>query len=252
MPVGPSIIYFDLETTGLSVMDDQIVQIGAVCEDKVFNCYIRAEKEMHQRAKEVIQFDETPEYLEAKKNEPNLTIEEWVDRSRIPTKEGLQKFVDFLEGIPKPRMLVGFNSLRFDMPLLLSELWRWDFKLSAFPVEELGDVWFWTFKVPSHHFFRNEKGQPIRKLGKVYRAFFEEELKGAHGAVADAQATKRLAEDYRISPHIECEIMANDFVKDFIKDRKVADKKDYPHKKRKVASILSFITKKPPKKKIKT
>ncbi len=153
------IVFFDLETTGVNIATDRIVEISIL---KVFpngnkeskTWLVNPEIEIPRGATEV----------------HGITNEKVVTEPTF--KELAPKVNDMISGCD----LAGFNSNRFDIPLLAEELMRagYDFDMQN---REAIDV-----QVIFH-----KKEQ--RTLGAGYQFYCGKELEGAHGAEADTNAT---------------------------------------------------------------
>lgn len=153
------IVFFDLETTGVNIATDRIVEISIL---KVFpngnkeskTWLVNPEIEIPRGATEV----------------HGITNEKVVTEPTF--KELAPKVNDIISGCD----LAGFNSNRFDIPLLAEELMRagYDFDMQN---REAIDV-----QVIFH-----KKEQ--RTLGAGYQFYCGKELEGAHGAEADTNAT---------------------------------------------------------------
>ena len=153
------IVFFDLETTGVNIATDRIVEISIL---KVFpngnkeskTWLVNPEIEIPRGATEV----------------HGITNEKVVTEPIF--KELAPKVNDMISGCD----LAGFNSNRFDIPLLAEELMRagYDFDMQN---REAIDV-----QVIFH-----KKEQ--RTLGAGYQFYCGKELEGAHGAEADTNAT---------------------------------------------------------------
>ncbi|KAF2357913.1 Exonuclease RNase T/DNA polymerase III [Trinorchestia longiramus] len=117
---NPIIVYFDLETTGLSYCHE-IVQVSGICssleEDTnsaSFNVYALPQNDFDPRASAVTQLQKQNNSLYWKgKKVPSVSL-----------SKCLRKFVSWLQGLPRPALLVGHNSKRFDAPRLLLALWN--------------------------------------------------------------------------------------------------------------------------------
>ncbi len=153
------IVFFDLETTGLNIVTDRIVEISYLKvypdgteEQKVY----RINPEMH------ISEEATAVH--------HITDEDVKD---APTfKQFAKQFAQIITGCD----LGGFNSNKFDIPLLAEEFERagveFDFTRCKFI-----DV-----QVIFHKMER-------RDLTAAYKFYCHKELEGAHGAAADIRAT---------------------------------------------------------------
>ncbi len=153
------LVFLDLETTGINVATDRIVEIALV---KVHADGSEEVKEMRINPEMPI-----PEFS----SKVHGIYDE--DVKDCPTfKEVAKSLAKFMEGCD----LAGFNSNRFDIPLLAEEFLRVgvdvDFKKRKFvDVQAI--------------FHKMEK----RTLAAAYKFYCQQELEGAHGALADTKAT---------------------------------------------------------------
>lgn len=155
------IVFFDLETTGINITKDRIVEISIV-------------KVMPGR-------EDTPE-VKTRRINPEMHIPEEStaihhitdeDVANAPTfRQVARSLADYIKGCD----IAGFNSNRFDVPMLDEEFRRvgveFDFHKARF--------------VDVQTIFH--KKEP-RNLIAAYRFYCDKELTGAHGAQADNMAT---------------------------------------------------------------
>ena len=153
------IVFFDLETTGVNIATDRIVEISIL---KVFpngnkeskTWLVNPEVEIPKEAAEI----------------HGITNEKVVTE---PTFKELATEVNkMIEGCD----LAGFNSNRFDIPLLAEELMRAgiDFDMNDRKAVDVQTI-----------FHKKEQ----RTLSAGYQFYCGKELEGAHGAEADTNAT---------------------------------------------------------------
>lgn len=154
------LVFFDVETTGLNVLRDRILQIAIIK-------YFKDRKE--------------PETLKMLIN-PGIPISEEsmkvhgitpADVASKPTfKQVAGKLFDFIGDAD----LAGYNSNRFDIPMLMEEFYRagYDFNIDH---RRLIDV--------QRLFYKMEP----RTLRAAYKFYCGKELTDAHDALADVQAT---------------------------------------------------------------
>jgi DNA polymerase-3 subunit epsilon len=153
------IVFFDLETTGVNIATDRIVEISIL---KVFpngnkeskTWLVNPEIEIPQGATDV----------------HGITNEKVVTEPTF--KELAGKVNEMIAGCD----LAGFNSNRFDIPLLAEELMRAgiDFDMQDRKAIDVQVI-----------FHKKEQ----RTLGAGYQFYCGKELEGAHGAEADTNAT---------------------------------------------------------------
>lgn len=151
--------FFDLETTGTDVARDRIVQIAI----------IRVEPSGQRRTFETLVNPECP-------IPPEATAIHGISDDDVreqPTFAQIRQEVEeYLEGVD----LAGYNSIRFDQPLLQNELRRVGSLL------DLGDARHLDAMIIFHKMER-------RDLSAAYRFYCDSELEGAHSALADTSAT---------------------------------------------------------------
>ncbi|HNM28026.1 MAG TPA: 3'-5' exonuclease [Saprospiraceae bacterium] len=155
-----NIVFFDVETTGLNVVRDRIVQIALV---KLFKN------------------GDPPAEFSALVN-PGIPISEEAmavhgitpkDLANKPTFQQLaQKIWDFIGDAD----LAGYNSNRFDVPMLMEEFARvgMEFDVSKRRLIDVQRIFY--------------KMEP-RTLKAAYRFYCSRELEDAHDALADVRAT---------------------------------------------------------------
>lgn len=151
--------FFDLETTGLDIVKDRIIEISIlkVSPDGKEETYTR-------RINPTI-----PISKEASK----ITGITDNDLKEMPTfKEVAKEVFSFIENCD----LAGFNSNKFDIPLLAEELLR-----AEIPVD------FSKRKMIDAQVIFHKKEQ--RTLSAAYKFYCKKELKNAHSAEADTYAT---------------------------------------------------------------
>ncbi len=153
------IVFLDLETTGVNVATDRIVEIALVKIN-----VDGSEEEKSQRINPGIPIpDETSQihgiYDDDVKNEPTF-------------KEVAKTMAKFIEGCD----LGGYNSNRFDIPLLAEEFIRADVDI---------DLKKHKFIDVQAIFHKMEK----RTLVAAYKFYCKKELVNAHSAMADTKAT---------------------------------------------------------------
>lgn len=155
------IVFFDLETTGINIIKDRIVEIAIV--------KVMPGKEDCPEVKTRRINPEMPIPAEATAVH-HITDE---DVANEPTfKQVAKSLAEYIKGCD----IAGFNSNRFDVPMLDEEFRRvgvdFDFHKARF--------------VDVQTIFH--KKEP-RNLSAAYRFYCDKELIGAHGAQADTMAT---------------------------------------------------------------
>lgn len=159
------IVFFDLETTGVQVGSDRIVQI---CLLKIMPD--GSEKEKTSLVRPVDDKGKTMHISEESVSIHHITDAMVADQRSFP--EQAQEIADFIGDAD----LAGYNSNKFDVPLLVEEFLRAGIEFSL-DNRRLVDV--------QNIFHRMEQ----RTLVAAYRFYCNKELDGAHSADADTRAT---------------------------------------------------------------
>lgn len=153
------IAFIDLETTGINVTSDRIIELSVL---KIFPN--GKEEWMTERVNPEMPIPPKTTAIHGIKDE---------DVAKCPTfREIAKNLASFLEGCD----LAGYNAIRFDIPLLAEEFLRANIDFS-FRKRRYVDV-----QVIFH-----KKEQ--RTLAAAYLFYCKKELTGAHGAKADTSAT---------------------------------------------------------------
>ncbi len=153
------LVFFDLETTGINIVKDRIVEIS------ILKVYPNGKEEIKSRRIN----PEQPIPAEATAIH-GITDEDVKD---CPTfKQVAKSLADILEGCD----LAGFNSSRFDVPLLAEEFLRAgiDFDMRKRKFVDVQII-----------FHKKEQ----RTLEAAYKFYCDKELENAHSAEADTLAT---------------------------------------------------------------
>lgn len=159
LQLNKPICFFDLETTGVNVASDRIVEIS------VLKVYPNGNKESHTW-----------------RVNPTIPIPKGASDIHGITDEMVANEPTFKELAPKVHQLMkdsdlgGYNSNRFDIPLLAEELLRADVD---FDLKKAQSVDVQTI------FHKKEK----RTLEAAYKFYCDKDLDDAHSAEADTNAT---------------------------------------------------------------
>lgn len=157
------LVFFDLETTGVNISSDRIVEISLVKQfengDKESKTW-RVNPEMH-----------IPEGASA----VHHILDEDV-RNCKTFKELAPLVLDYIKDCD----LAGYNSNHFDVPMLQEELLRCGFDVDLKKEHHFVDA----FVIFQKHTPRN--------LTAAYMHYCGKELEGAHGANADTEATREV------------------------------------------------------------
>ncbi len=159
------IVFFDLETTGLNIAKDRIIEISAI--------KIMPNGDQEVKTRRLKPVDEMGNQIPLPKEVSDLTHIQDADLADKPTfKQIARSLADWLRGCD----LGGYNSNRFDVPLLAEEFLRADV-----------DIDLRKSKFVDAQVIFNKKEQ--RTLTAAYRFYCDKDLEGAHGAEADITAT---------------------------------------------------------------
>lgn len=159
------IIFFDLETTGVDVAKDRIVEL----------CYIKVFPNGNEESKTMRLNPERP--IPAQASEVNGIYDE--DVKDCPAfKEVAQELKQAFTGCD----LAGFNSNRFDIPLLVEEFLRAGITDLDFTKVKMVDV--------QNIYHKLER----RTLIAAYKYYCGKDLENAHSADADTRATLEVLE----------------------------------------------------------
>jgi DNA polymerase-3 subunit epsilon len=164
MKFDKPIVFFDLETTGIDVVKDRIVQIGA----------IKINPDGEQIIKNVL-VNPTIPIPEGATAVHGITDEDVKDKPMF--QQIAKSLLDWLEGCD----LAGYNSDNFDIPLLAEEFGRVEIE---YPHDDTVYI----------DIIRIERMINSHKLGDTYKRYTGETLEGAHDALADVKATLSIFE----------------------------------------------------------
>jgi len=151
--------FFDLETTGVDIVKDRIVEIGIV--------------KLYPEGKRV---------SKSWRVNPQVKIPSEASEIHGITDAMVEKSPNFKQIAPEVKNflqncdLAGFNSDRFDIPLLAEEFLRSEieFDIGKFKTIDVQTI-----------FHKMEK----RTLEAAYKFYCNKEIKNAHSALSDAEAT---------------------------------------------------------------
>ncbi|MEM9363139.1 MAG: exonuclease domain-containing protein [Bacteroidota bacterium] len=153
------ICFFDLETTGTNVASDRIVEISIL---KIF-------PNGNKEGKTWLVNPEMP-------IPPDVVDVHGISNEKVANEPTFKQLSKEIYKMIKDSDLAGFNSDRFDIPLLAEEMLRADVD---FDMKHMVSVDVQTI------FHKMEK----RTLGAAYKFYCDKELTDAHSAAADTEAT---------------------------------------------------------------
>ncbi|XP_049928586.1 DNA polymerase III PolC-type-like isoform X6 [Epinephelus moara] len=169
-----NIVFFDLETTGLDTAVCDIIQVSAICGERVFNVYTLPRRPLTESARQVTGFTVTDGSL--------LLHGNAVDT--VPLVDALTSFISFLRSFRHPVLLAAHGAKRFDAPVLTRVLRRLSLQQEF---QQVVSGFVDTFLL-SKNLYRNLSSHSqqymVRHfLGKTYEA---------HNAVEDATMLQEL------------------------------------------------------------
>lgn len=185
------LVSFDLEATGLSKVQDQIVEFGAIV-----HLWSTGSSTFVPVSRFVSRVRPTVRHMGGKASEiTGITMDMLKDAPGI--SHVLMQFQTHLEthctDTSIPRILVAYNGFGYDIPLLVAELVRAGTDPVAYVRSlrleyTLDMLIFARSHFDTTHLRRNKSGSCSYRLSDVYAAVCNKPLDGAHGALADSQA----------------------------------------------------------------
>jgi len=153
------IVFFDLETTGVAVAKDRIVEIS------IFKVFTNGNKE----SKTWLVNPTIP-------IPPETTAVHGIDDLKVANEPTFKEIAHQIKSIMEGCDLAGYNSNKFDIPLLAEEFLRADidFDLKKHKAVDVQNI-----------FHKMEQ----RTLSAAYKFYCQKDLENAHSAEADTQAT---------------------------------------------------------------
>lgn len=163
MKLEKPIVYFDLETTGLSTTEDRIVEIYMIKEN-----LDRTEEQFYSR------FNPSPVIIPAEAEAIHgISNEDLKDEPKF--NEKAEEILKFIEGCD----LCGYNIINFDLPMLIEEFIRCKIIFNHRNYRIFDSYKIWMYYEP-------------RNLNGASRRFLKEDIVEAHRAKNDVAATKRI------------------------------------------------------------
>lgn len=154
------LVFFDLETTGINVMHDRIVEISVV---KVFP-------------------DQDEPYVVTRRVNPGIPIPasatavHHISDSDVANEPTFKEIAESIRELFADCDVAGFNSNKFDMPLLIEEFSRAGITFNT------ADIRFIDVQILYHKLEQ-------RTLSAAYKFYCQKDLENAHSASADTYAT---------------------------------------------------------------
>ncbi|CAL8291328.1 unnamed protein product [Boreogadus saida] len=171
---GKTVVFFDLEATGLETWRCEIIQLAAISGERTFNVYTMPKIAIDRGAAEVTGFSVRDGAL-------------LLQGTAVPTvtlTEALTSFLDFLQSLEQPVLLVAHGARRFDQPVLDRALLKCSLTRQF---QQLGSRYLDTFLLskalyPSIRSY-SQVNLVRHFLGKIYNA---------HNALEDVRALQEL------------------------------------------------------------
>lgn len=159
------IVFFDLETTGTNPMKDRIVEIS----------YLKVGQQgvIEERTYRVRPVDALGNQI---KNDPGAVAVHGITDAELAGAPTFKELAGMLFGVFSDSDIAGYNSNKFDVPMLVEEFIRagYDFRINERHLIDVQNIFY--------------KHEP-RTLKAAYRFYCDKELVGAHQAAEDVRAT---------------------------------------------------------------
>lgn len=154
------LIFFDTETTGVSTTKDRVIELCAI-------------KIMPDKSRDtIVQLFNPETEIPASATEIHGITNEMV-KNEPPFRDKAKEIARFFSGCD----LSGYNITRFDIPIMAEEFLRAGLEMNPFEKAKIVDA--------MSIFFKKEP----RSLSAALKFYANEELKDAHSAEADVEAT---------------------------------------------------------------
>lgn len=164
MKVNKPTVVFDIETTGLDIIKDKIIDISLI---KINPDNSREEKNFRVNPEKKISNESSS--VHGIKDEDVVELK--------PFKNYAKEIFDFIKGCD----LAGFNILKFDLPMLIEELIRCELEISIEKIKIIDALRIYHLM---------EK----RNLSSAYKFYCDKDLENAHNSYADTSATLEIIE----------------------------------------------------------
>jgi len=186
------ICFFDLETTGVNVVNDRIVEISVL---KIFPNGTQESK--------------TWLVNPGRKIPKETTAIHGITDEKVANEPSFKELAHTIHDMIKDSDLAGYNSNKFDIPLIAEEFLRVgiDFSMGKRKAVDIQNI-----------FHRMEQ----RTLSAAYKFYCQKDLENAHSAEADTTATYEILKSQldRYGDELENNI---DFLSDFSNRQRVVD-----------------------------
>lgn len=171
------LIYFDLETTGLDLYRDQIVQIAAI---KYFKLPFKKQSVTHNIFNDCVKLDRyilpTCEIASEAIDVHKLTREKLIELKAKSFAETAKELYVFFNDCD----LIGYNIKNFDIPLLYEEFKRCKYNLEYNSVIDVCEI------------FKRHVTRDLEGALKFYRRDYFDRSYNLHNAIDDVAATAQV------------------------------------------------------------
>ncbi|XP_024233425.1 protein PML [Oncorhynchus tshawytscha] len=182
---GDTVVFFDLETTGLDTSMCDIIQLSAISGERSFNVYAVPRCTMTDEASRVTGFT-------VRDHRTLLLHGRRVDT--IPLREVLTSFISFLRSFHKP-LLAAHNARRFDCPVLARALRECSL---TDEFQEVVSGFLDTFRISKEMF-----PSKLAKYSQEYMVkVFLNKTYDAHNALEDVKALQELYQKWSPSQEL--------------------------------------------------
>ncbi|KAM9528241.1 protein PML-like [Salvelinus alpinus] len=182
---GDTVVFFDLETTGLDTSVCDIIQLSAISGESTFNVYSVPRCNIMEQASSVTGFTVGDHQDLLLHGEPVHTI---------PLREALTSFISFLSSFHEP-LLAAHNAQRFDCPVLARALREYSL-MDEF--QKVVSGFLDTLKIGKEMFPSTRTGYSQKSLVRV----FLEKTYEAHNALEDVKALQELYQKWSPSQEL--------------------------------------------------
>lgn len=259
------LLYFDLETTGLSRWNDHITQIGTTC-------ILRPSEGPPRKIGDFEVLVNSGHRIQDSASKKTGITDEMV-RKAPSTAEAIQQWTKWLaetrekhDLVTQPATLVAYNGMNFDFPVLLMELHRCNIPSIVFfntnRIQFFLDPLIWARdSLVTDNLIRNTRGNCSFVLSDLYKSITGKKLENAHTALADTDGLGEVCESTHFADmrHCECTnycLKSSAFCSDFLQQRRKRTQSGKNCQRQQVRSLISMKRKRmegteSPKKKMK-